>query len=72
MVTVYTLPNCQSCNFTKKKLDKLGIPYEMKAFGDSPEAQEIAKKHGINAAPLVVAGEQVWGGYRVNLIEALV
>lgn len=71
MPIVYTLENCQSCNFTKKKMDKLGIDYETRSFQDSPEASQIAREHGITTAPLVVAGDKVWGGYRVNLIEAL-
>lgn len=64
---VYTLPNCNACMFTKKKLDKMGAVYEVREFDDAAIA--LAKGRGISAAPLVVVGDEAWGGYRVNLLE---
>lgn len=64
---VYTLPGCTACDFTKKKLDKLGAKYEVREFDD--EAMALAKEKGYSAAPVVVVGDVSWSGLRVNLIQ---
>jgi glutaredoxin len=64
---VYTLPNCTACDYTKKKLDKMGAKYVVREFDDA--AMALAREKGYSSAPLVVVGDVSWGGLRVNLIE---
>jgi len=68
-VVVYTKPNCGGCIGTKRHLDRLGIPWSEAPIED---IHALAVEQGISAAPVVVAGEQMWGGYRPDRIDALI
>ena len=69
MTVVYTKPNCPACSMTIRHLEKRGIDY---ATGPIADIHDLATKQGIMAAPVVVAGEQMWGGYRPDRIDALI
>lgn len=71
LVTVYTTPNCVSCNTTKRQFQKLGIRYDEVALENHPELIEEFKSKGHSQAPIVVAGEKVWSGYRHEKIQNL-
>ena len=68
-VVVYTKPACGGCIGTKRHLDRLGITYSEAPIDD---IRALATEQGIMAAPVVVAGEQMWGGYRPDRIDALI
>lgn len=70
-VTVYTMPNCRACEATKAWLDRRGVPYTVETLARSPDALALAAAHCITAAPVVVAGAEVWGGFRPNMIDRL-
>ena len=71
MVTLYTLPSCVQCDATKRFMKRHLIDYEEVQLQETPEAREMVKGMGYTAAPLVVAGERHWSGFRPDLIESL-
>ncbi|MBF6358182.1 glutaredoxin-like protein NrdH [Nocardia higoensis] len=62
-ITVYTKPNCVQCRFTYKKLDDLEAEYDLVYMTEDPDALAYIQSLGYKQAPVVVAGEQHWGGY---------
>lgn len=72
MVTLYTKPACPQCTFTKKKLDDLGVPYQVFDITDNPWARGTVTAMGYSAAPVVVVSwTQHWSGYRPDKLNAL-
>lgn len=76
-VHVFTNPNCQQCDATKRRLTKEGIPYEEAPLSERPNALAYAKEQGWTTAPVVLVfseyGEIVegWSGFRPDKIKAL-
>ena len=70
-ITVYTKPACVQCNATYKALDKLGLQYEVIDISEVPEARDYVMALGYLSAPVVVAGDQHWSGFRPDSIKAL-
>lgn len=71
-VIVYTKPACPQCDMTKRELTKLGIEFVAKPMENDAEAHAQAMSYGHRSAPVVVAGEQNWGGFRPDLIGGLI
>lgn len=69
-ITVYTKPACPACKLTKKQLEKCELPYCEQPMTD--EIREAAVARGELSAPIVQAGDQLWGGFRPDRIRALV
>lgn len=70
-VTVYTLPACVQCDTTKRYLKRNLIEYEEVQLQETPEALEMIKGMGYTAAPVVVAGESHWSGFRPDKLDEL-
>lgn len=70
-VTVWTLPDCRQCDMTKKVLTRHGIPHQVADLTEAPDVAERFKAAGHLSAPVVEAGEQVWSGFRPDLIKEL-
>ena len=70
-VTVYSKPGCGQCMATTRTLDSKGIEYVYKDMALDPEAHEEAKALGYMQAPVVVAGDDHWSGFRPDKIEGL-
>ncbi len=70
-VTVYTKPACVQCNATYKALDKQGIKYNVVDITEVPEARDYVLALGYMQAPVVVAGDDHWSGFRPDRIKAL-
>lgn len=70
-ITVYTKPSCVQCNATYRAMDARGIDYVIKDMSEDPEALEMAKNLGYLQAPVVIAGENHWSGFRPDKIEEL-
>lgn len=68
-VTVYTKPACVQCNATYKALDKLGIAYETVDITVDSEARDYVMALGYLQAPVVVAGNEHWSGFRPDRIK---
>lgn len=71
MVTVYTLPACVQCESTKKYLTNKDVPFEVIDLSEDVVAMEMVKSLGYQAAPVVVAGEDHWSGFRPDKLSAL-
>ena len=70
-VTVYTKPACVQCNATKKALDKAGLDYELVDISVDDTARDYVMGLGYLQAPVVVAGDDHWSGFRPDSIKAL-
>ncbi len=71
MVTVYTLPSCVQCESTKKYLTSKDVPFEVVDLSEDATAMEMVKTLGYQAAPVVIAGEDHWSGFRPDKLSAL-
>lgn len=69
-ITVYTKPNCVQCTATFKVLDKAGIAYAKVDIGVDAEARDYVMALGYLQAPVVVAGDEHWSGFRPDRIKA--
>lgn len=70
-VTVYSKPACVQCNATYRALDKEGIEYSTVDISKDPEAFDMIKGLGFAQAPVVIAGDDSWSGFRPDKIEKL-
>lgn len=70
-VTVYTLPSCVQCESTKKMLDRNAIEYDVVDMSQDEAALEMIRNMGYQAAPVVIAGEDHWSGFRPDRISAI-
>ena len=71
MVVVYTLPACVQCESTKKLLKKNDIAFETVDLSQDETAMTMGKELGYSAAPVVVAGDKHWSGFRPDMISSL-
>ena len=71
-VTVYTLPSCQQCEMTKKMLVRGAINFDIVDISETPEAAQYVRELGYTAAPVVVAGDQHWSGFRHGALQNLI
>lgn len=70
-ITVYTKPACVQCNATYRALDAKGIECVIHDLSEDPTALEAVKALGYLQAPVVVAGEDHWSGFRPDKIDEL-
>jgi glutaredoxin-like protein NrdH len=70
-ITVYTKPACVQCNATYKALDKAGIAYNIVDITTNDNARDYVISLGYLQAPVIVAGEDHWSGFRPERIKNL-
>ncbi|WP_435300512.1 glutaredoxin-like protein NrdH [Timonella sp. A28] len=70
-VTVYSKPQCVQCDATYRALDKKGIEYTVIDITQDPAALEMVRELGHLQAPVVVAGDNHWSGFRPDQISKL-
>lgn len=70
-VTVYTKPACVQCNATYRALDRAGIDYNIIDITEDTQARDYVMSLGYLQAPVVVAGEAHWSGFRPDRIKEL-
>ncbi|GGA61874.1 NrdH-redoxin [Pseudoclavibacter endophyticus] len=70
-ITVYSKPACVQCTATKRALDKQGIEYEIFDLSVDDKALATVKELGYMQAPVVVAGDEHWSGFRPDKISEL-
>jgi glutaredoxin-like protein NrdH len=70
-ITVYSKPLCVQCDATKRALNKAGVAYDVVDITEDAEALARVKSMGYVQAPVVVAGEDHWSGFRPDKIKAL-
>ncbi len=71
-VTVYSKPACVQCDATYRALDKHGIAYDVVDLTQDPTALELVRSLGYLQAPVVIAGNTHWSGFRPDQITALI
>lgn len=70
-IVVYTKPACVQCNATYKALDKAGLDYVVVDLSQDDEAREYVMALGYLQAPVVVAGNEHWSGFRPDRVKRL-
>lgn len=72
-ITVYTKPKCNSCDQTKRRLDKHGIEYETVDVTEDDAAREfVTDRLGYRQMPVVVVDENThWSGFRIEALDKL-
>ncbi|MBJ7287570.1 MAG: glutaredoxin family protein [Williamsia sp.] len=71
-VTVYSTPNCVQCKATYRALDKLEIPHvSVDLATDDVARTRLRDELGYTQAPVVVAGDEHWCGYRPDRIKGV-
>ncbi len=70
-ITVYSKPACVQCVATYTALDKQGIAYEKVDITLDRDARDYVMALGYLQAPVVVAGNDHWSGFRPDRIKAL-
>ncbi|MGR9206195.1 glutaredoxin-like protein NrdH [Rhizobium leguminosarum] len=70
-ITVYSKPACVQCTATYRALDRLGVDYDIVDISQDAEALDRVRSLGYIQAPVVIAGEQHWAGFRPDMISAL-
>lgn len=71
-ITVYSKPACVQCDATYRALDKKGIEYNVVDISADTEALEMVRALGYMQAPVVMAGDNHWAGFRPDQIAKLV
>lgn len=66
-ITIYTKPGCPYCKAAKEDFARRGVEYhEIDVYQNSVEAEEMFRKVGSKAVPIIVDGDEVtvgFGGY---------
>ena len=70
-ITVYTRPSCGPCRATKAALDKARLEYDVVDISQDDAARDYVMALGYLQAPVVVAGDQHWSGFRPERIKAI-
>ena len=71
MIIVYSKPACVQCTATTREMDRKGITYNVVDLTKDETAFNTVKDMGYMQAPVVVAGEDHWSGFRPDKIGAL-
>jgi len=71
VATVYTLPACVQCDSTKRVLTRENIEFDVVDLSQNPQALEMIQALGYTAAPVVIAGDDHWSGFKMDKILAL-
>lgn len=72
MVTVYTNPNCVQCEQTKRYLNLHEVGYSTVDMSTDEKALEMVLGLGFKAAPVVIADDDMWSGFRLDRLSKLV
>lgn len=70
-ITVYTKPSCGPCRMTLRRLDAVGLDYDVVDISRDDQARDYVMALGYQQAPVVVAGGRHWSGFRPERIKAL-
>lgn len=70
-ITVYSKPACVQCEATYRALDKKGVEYTVVDVTQDAEAMALVRELGYLQAPVVVAGDTHWSGFRPDRIAAV-
>ena len=68
-ITVYSKPACVQCHATTKALSKAGVPFNVVDISQDDEARDYVMGLGYLQAPVVVAGDSHWSGFRPEKVR---
>ena len=71
-ITVYSLPDCVQCNQTKKVFDRENVTYNSIDLATDDEAMAKVREMGYASAPVIVAGDKHWSGFRIEKIKSVI
>jgi len=70
-ITVYSKPACVQCTATTRALEARGIDFAVVDLTQDAAAMELVQGLGYRQAPVVVAGDDHWAGFRPDMISRL-
>jgi len=70
-ITVYSKPACVQCDATTRALKAQGLDFEVVDLTADDDALNHVAGLGYRQAPVVIAGEDHWAGFRPDLIKRL-
>jgi glutaredoxin-like protein NrdH len=70
-ITVYSKPACVQCTATTRALDARGLSYDVIDLTEDEAAMARVVALGYRQAPVVIAGEAHWAGFRPDMIGRL-
>ena len=70
-ITVYSKPACVQCTATTRALAARGLAYQLVDLTQDAVAMAQVLAMGYRQAPVVVAGEAHWTGFRPDMIGRL-
>ncbi|MFO1140604.1 MAG: glutaredoxin-like protein NrdH [Paracoccus sp. (in: a-proteobacteria)] len=70
-ITVYSKPACVQCTATTRALEARGLAYRLIDLTEDDSAMELVTSLGYRQAPVVVAGDAHWAGFRPDMIGTL-
>ncbi|WP_136444044.1 glutaredoxin-like protein NrdH [Pacificoceanicola onchidii] len=70
-ITVYSKPACVQCTATTRALEAKGLEYIVVDLTEDDSAMSHVTELGYRQAPVVIAGDAHWAGFRPDLIGRL-
>lgn len=70
-ITVYSKPACVQCTATTRALEARGLSYDVIDLTEDAAALEHVQELGYRQAPVVIAGDEHWAGFRPDMIGRL-
>ena len=70
-ITVYSKPGCVQCTATARELERRNLDFEVVDVSVDDAALQRVMELGYRQAPVVVAGDEHWSGFRPDRIGAL-
>ncbi|MBD9525648.1 MULTISPECIES: glutaredoxin-like protein NrdH [Paracoccus] len=70
-ITVYSKPACVQCTATTRALDARGLAYDVVDLTEDEAAMQMVTQLGYRQAPVVIAGDDHWAGFRPDMIGRL-
>lgn len=67
-ITVYSKPACVQCTATTRALDARGLQYDVIDLSQDSDALQKVQQLGYRQAPVVIAGDSHWAGFRPDMI----
>ncbi|HBM58851.1 glutaredoxin-like protein NrdH [Salipiger marinus] len=70
-IIVYSKPACVQCTATTRALAARGLEFELVDLTEDAQALARVTELGYRQAPVVMAGDDHWAGFRPDKIGAL-
>ena len=71
MITVFGKSACTQCTATTREMERKGIEYTYVDLTEDSTALDKVTSLGYKQAPVVIAGNDHWAGFRPDKITAL-